>query len=156
MDEQAIDKTNNICRRVFFLIDGLEGDGAERQLCELVKGLHARPDYEPHVGVLEATDSGHAWMIEELGIPVNLFARASRFDLSPVSRIIRYIREKDIDIVHTYMSMGGEFGLIAGKFCGVPVITSSIRNSMNRDWREKFRTFYQSYLADIAIANSAR
>ena len=141
-------------RRILLLIDGLEGDGAERQLCELAKGLQRRTDFEPHVGVLEANETGHAWMLEELGIVVNLFERRSRFDLSPLKRIVAYIRDHDIELVHGYLSMGSEFGLLAAKWCRIPAITSSIRNGMNRDWRERVRTTYQSYLADFSVANS--
>ena len=148
-------KAQSPLRRVLLLIDGLEGDGAERQLCELARGLAKKPGFDPHVGVLEANDDGHSWMLDELGIPVRLFERRSRFDLRPLKQIVDYIREQHVDLVHGYMSMGSEFGLLAGKWCRIPVITSSIRNGMNRDWRERLRTTYQSYLADFAVANSA-
>lgn len=145
---------NNKSIRILYLIDGLEGDGAERQLCELVKGVQNVEGYEPHVGVLETNESGHAWMLEERGITVNEFVRRYRFDLSPVPRIVKYIREQKIDLIHAYMTMGSEFGLIAGKYCGIPVITSSIRDAMNRHWRDAIRTWYQSRFGDIAVANS--
>jgi glycosyltransferase involved in cell wall biosynthesis len=140
--------------RILYLIDSLQGDGAERQLCELVKAVHGTEGFEPHVGVLEDSDAGHAWMLEELGIPVEVFERRSRFDLKPVTQIVRYIREQNIDLVHAYMLMGCEFGLFAAKFCRVPVIASSIQNGKNRDWREAVRTYYQSHWADRGVANS--
>ena len=140
--------------RVLFIIDGLEGDGAERQFCELVKGVQALQEFEPHVVVLEDNDSGHAWILEDCGISVNVYARRSRFDLSPIPKIVRHIRQHQIQLVHAYMSMGSEFGLIAAKVCRIPIIASSIRNGMNGNWREAIRTFYQSHLADLAVANS--
>jgi glycosyltransferase involved in cell wall biosynthesis len=145
---------NNKTVRILYLIDGLEGDGAERQLCELVQGIQGVDGYEPHVGVLELNDTGHAWMLEERGIAVNEFVRKYRFDLSPIPRIVAYIRQHKIDVVHAYLSMGSEFGLIAGKYCGIPVITSSIRDGMNGNRREAVRTWYQSHFGDIAVANS--
>lgn len=138
---------------LFFIIDSLEGDGAERQFCELVRAVKARTSYRVHVGILEEQE-GHRWMLEESGISIHPFLRKSRFDLSPLPRIMRFLRRERIALVHTYMSMGGEFGLIAGKLCGLPVVASSIRNGRDRDWREKLRTRYQSLLADAAIANS--
>jgi len=154
MPEETVTAAHGNRRRILFLIDGLEGDGAERQFCELVKGVHDLQEFEAHVGVLEERDSGHAWLLESLGLRINGFTRKSRFDLSPLRAIIRYIREHDVDLVHAYMSMGSEFGLIAGRFCGIPVITSSIRNARNRNWREAIRTYYQARFADLAVANS--
>lgn len=141
-------------RRILYLIDGLEGDGAERQFCELIKGVDPSDDYEVHVGVLEVNENGHAWILEERGITVNVFARQYRFDLSPIRHITKYIRKQNIDLVHAYLSMGSEFGLVAAKLTGIPVITSSIRDGKNRDWREAIRTYYQSVFADLAVANS--
>ena len=59
--------------RILYIIDGLEGDGAERQFCELVKGVFDVESIEPHVVVLEENDSGHAWMLEEKGIVGHLY-----------------------------------------------------------------------------------
>lgn len=55
---------NNRPIRILYFINGLEGDGSEPQLCERVKGVHDVDGYEPHVGVLEANDSGHAYMLD--------------------------------------------------------------------------------------------
>ena len=148
------DKSADSRSRIALIIDGLEGDGAERQFCELAKGIDGLRDYDVHVIALEENERGHAWMLEQSGIRVNVFARRSRFDLSPISRIVRYVREHQIHLIHGYMSMGSEFGLIAAKICGIPVIVSSVRNGMNGSRREAVRTFYQSRFADLSVANS--
>jgi glycosyltransferase involved in cell wall biosynthesis len=139
--------------RILFLIDSLEGDGAERQFCELVRGVKTRTSYEPHVGVLEARE-GHSWMLREAGVPIHQFLRSRRIDISPLFKIRRYLREHSISLVHTYMFLAGEFGLIAAKLQGLPVICASIRNAKDRSWKDSIRVRYQSLLADIAVGNS--
>jgi len=139
-------------KKILYLIDNLEGGGAERQFCELVRAMKDNKDYEPHAGVLLKTKEGHTGMLA--GIKINYFLRNSRFDISPLFKIIRYVKKHNIDFIHSYMLMAGEFGLLAAKICRIPIVCGTIRNAKDGNWKHFLRTRYHSLFADIAIANT--
>jgi glycosyltransferase involved in cell wall biosynthesis len=129
---------------------GLIG-GAERQLLELFRGL-ARDRFAPHLVCLE-TGGPVAERAAGYGVPVTHMIRNWRWDLGVAARIRRFIRERDIAIVHAYLGLPGLFGALGGKLAGVKVITT-IRIAGPRRRPSDFSERLAFLICDRIIANS--
>lgn len=84
--------------RVLYLMEALRIGGAERGFLRMARALD-RERFQLAIGTLLPGGPLEP-EIRALGIPIVPFARRGRFDLSPVSRLARYIRDERIDIVH--------------------------------------------------------
>jgi L-malate glycosyltransferase len=147
---------------VLHIIDSFEQGGTERQAVQLVRLLHESNRYGVHLacihdrGVLRAD-------VERLGIgeieayPLNsFFNRNFAFQLR---RLRRFLREREIDIVHTHGLYTNIFGITGAALARVPVRiasrreTGGLRNGIRR-WGER-RAFHLSH-AVIANAEAVR
>ncbi|MFH1787846.1 MAG: glycosyltransferase [Candidatus Altiarchaeota archaeon] len=103
----------------------LEVGGTERMLSYLVRGL----DKEKfNVSVACLTHGG--LLADELsadGFDVTALKMRGKLDVAVIWRLYRLIREKRVDILHTYLFHANLIGRIVGKLAGVPVIISSER-----------------------------
>lgn len=111
--------------KVLFLIDSLQGGGAERSLAEMLPGLAAR-GVDPIVVCLDR----RADNVEDLIL--------GRFDLryiearrapGRVRAVRRMIREERPDLVHTTLLRSDLIGRFAAAGTGVPVLTSLVNLS---------------------------
>jgi glycosyltransferase involved in cell wall biosynthesis len=100
---------------------GLIG-GAERQLLELLKGID-RDKYTPHLVCIEVGGLV-AERAREIGVPVHHVTRSWRWDMGVVTRLRRFIKDKQVSIVHAYLGLPGFYGALAGKLGGAKVITT--------------------------------
>ena len=108
-------------KKILFVIPNLCTGGAERQLALLVRGI-AEELFEPHVAVF--CSGGQFW--EEISqlTKCNLYnlERKGRWDFSVVRKLIRYILEKDIDLIQGWMPPTNTFAAIAGLLTLRPVV----------------------------------
>ncbi len=140
--------------KILFVIDSLGFGGAERQLVELVKGLD-KARYEIHVVSLLEKNMGYADIVTSIDIEVRYFPRAYKLELAgPLFALVRYIREHEIDLVHTFMNMGSLFGGLAAKITRRPVICSAIRDAMDSSLKAKCLKRFLAVIADFFVANS--
>lgn len=84
--------------RVLYLMEALRIGGAERGFLRMARALD-RERFQPAIGTLLPGGPLEP-EIRALGIPIVTFERRARFDLSPISRLARYIRDERIDIIH--------------------------------------------------------
>jgi len=141
--------------RILFVIDSLGIGGAERQLVELLKGLHATGRYELHLVTLMEVNKGYNDIVDSLGIKIKVFPRHLRYDIiSPLFPIAAYIIRYNIDLVHGFLNMGSLFGLLAAKLTRKPVVCSAIRNAKDKSLKEKLLIRFIAKSADITVANS--
>src|SRR5512140_1953128 len=107
--------------RVLILIDGLHVGGMERQIVELLTELRRGGRWEIIVAVL---DAGGEWESEvsRLAHQFLPLRRSVRFDLAFPWRLIRHIRRSRIDLIHAWGWMSALGGLVAARFCGLPII----------------------------------
>ena len=62
-------------------------------------------------------------LLEEAGIPWFCLERSGR-DPRPFLRLLRYLRDEPIDVLHTHMFGSNVWGTVIGRMAGVPVIVA--------------------------------
>ncbi len=138
---------------ILYLNISLGFGGAERQFCELVKGMAGRDDIHAHVYYLEEIENSYKQDLIAAGIePVHL-PRRGRYDVSLPFRLCGLIKEKQIDLVHSFMPLAGLVASVGARLAGTPVICSSIRNAKTaKNLSVTIRL--QASLATILVSNS--
>ncbi|WP_288126597.1 glycosyltransferase [Thiomonas sp.] len=120
---------------VVHMIDELPRDGAEMLLLDLMR--HREPGFRYAVvciirgGPLEEE-------FARIGIPVIIFGRRGKLDVSLVLRLASWLRRNRAAIVHTHLFTADTYGRLAAKLAGVPVVFSTVHNIVN-PWKGGFR-----------------
>jgi glycosyltransferase involved in cell wall biosynthesis len=65
----------------------------------------------------------------ELGIEVKNLDMRSYFDLRVVPKLVRFIKEKNIDLVHTHIRLADWYGRICARLAKVPFIFTTVHNT---------------------------
>lgn len=107
--------------KVIHTIETSEPGGAETILVQIADGM--RNDCQPHGLVIE-----DGWTSSELkarGIPVYLNRLRRSFDLGWVKRTIRFIRDKDIKLLHSHEFTSNSYSLLAARIAGIPIICTA-------------------------------
>lgn len=139
--------------KIVYVIDSLGKGGAERQLFELIKGLH-ETRFKPLV--ISLSEGGY-WIKEFERIAVKLIELQYRkhFELARLMELTKILIKERPQILHSFMFAGNAYGRIAAKLAGVPVIIASERSQENRKGR--FTAMTDRLLAkmtDCVISNS--
>ncbi|MGI8988825.1 MAG: glycosyltransferase family 4 protein [Bryobacteraceae bacterium] len=115
-------------KRVLLMAHQLNLGGTERQLTEIAKALD-RARFEPHVGCFHSegirADELRAAGVPILRLPVTSFLSASA--ISGAMQLRRYIRDRKIDLVHTFDVPLNVFGVPVARMSRAPVVVSSQR-----------------------------
>ena len=135
--------------KVLHIIDGFEPGGTERQAVQLVRLQHEGEHYRVHLacfnnrGVLreEAERIGLGEIVE---YPLNSFY--DRNFLKQLRRCIRFIKENEIDVVHSHDFYSNIFGMTAAWLAHVPARIASKRET------EGFRSSQQKRLERCAYS----
>jgi glycosyltransferase involved in cell wall biosynthesis len=105
---------------VLFIIDSFEQGGSERQALQLLRQLHASGQCRVRLACLQNRGSLRA-EADELGIgEIHEYPLTSFYDLNFVKqlrRLRRFIKENEIDVVHTHCFYTNIFGM-TGAFLG--------------------------------------
>jgi glycosyltransferase involved in cell wall biosynthesis len=113
---------------VLFIIDSFEQGGSERQAMQLLTQLHASGNCRVHLACLQNRGSLRA-EADQLGIgEIHEYALNSFYDLNFVTqlrRLISFIKEKEIDVVHTHCFYTNIFGMTGAFLAGVPARVTS-------------------------------
>jgi glycosyltransferase involved in cell wall biosynthesis len=113
---------------VLFIIDSFEQGGSERQAMQLLTQLHASGQCRVHLACLQNRGSLRA-EADQLGIgEIREYALNSFYDLNFVKqlrRLIRFIKENQIDVVHTHCFYTNIFGMAGAFLAGVPARVTS-------------------------------
>ena len=139
--------------KILFIIHALKFGGTERQLVELAKGLAAR-NHNVRIICIDKPGEGYAYLLVKSGIKIHYLRRSTKYDIKPVFAISRYIKQNQIDLVHTFENLGSLYGLIAAKFAKKPVICSAVRSAFDENKVLKISTLFIARYADILVANS--
>src|SRR4029079_9962627 len=90
---------------VLFIIDSFEQGGSERQALQLLRQLHESGQCRVRLVWLQRRGSLQV-EAEKLGLgEVNEYALTSFYDrnfLTQIRRLVRYLKENQIDVVHTH------------------------------------------------------
>jgi glycosyltransferase involved in cell wall biosynthesis len=122
--------------RVLQLVNGELYAGAER-VQEMLLRLLDRRRFRPVCVAL--MDGAFVRRAHEQKLPVDVVPMWERWDLTVVARLIRYIREHQIDIVHTHTVRTNLVGRLAARLSGVPVITH-VHSSPLHEWENPLKS----------------
>ena len=139
-------------KRILFVINSLGPGGAERQLIELIKGLHT--SYECHLVVLQDDEDHYLDDAQQLCHSVSLFPRRSTYDFSPIWKIAKACRQLNIDIVQTYLPLGSFYGVLAAKLSGRPSVCCAIRDAKDDNSKKRWLILLLEKLSTVMVANS--
>ena len=87
--------------------------------------------------------------LKELGIQVKNFNMKSILDLWVIFKLIKFIRENKVDIVHTSIRLADWYGRVSAKLAGVPLIFSTIHNTDY--WRRERKYIVYSILDQLLL-----
>ena len=110
--------------RVCIVFPKLSIGGAETQILYLLKNLdHA--SFEIHACSLVNGDA--SMEAEARSSSDSFFVLGFRWRKFPLSfaRLVRYLREREIDILHAHLPLADSIGRFAGKVAGVPVLVTT-------------------------------
>ena len=114
---------------VLYVIDTLKIGGAQHHLLSLVKGLDCQR-FRPLVCTLgPATDLSRE--LDRQGVTVrtldlaNIYGRQARREFP---RLVGWIREHDVGLVHTYLPSANIYGSLAARLAGVSAVITSRRD----------------------------
>jgi glycosyltransferase involved in cell wall biosynthesis len=108
--------------KILYLIDGLGMGGAENLMTSYLQHLDTS-FFEPYVCALQVRDGNPIGVkLEEMGIPVDLLPVDHLRDLTALPRLIRYMRGRKIDLIHTQLEFATTFGNLASKILRIPSV----------------------------------
>lgn len=113
---------------VLLLVRELGIGGTERQLVETARFLQ-RDNFVPHVGCFRP-DGPRRAELERAGVPIlhlPVHSFHSTAIITAASRLISYIRQHGIQVVHSFDAPLNIFAVPVAKFAGAPAVISSQR-----------------------------
>ncbi|MCC6904770.1 MAG: glycosyltransferase family 4 protein [Anaerolineae bacterium] len=111
-------------RRVLYLIDGLGMGGAERLLVPILQYMD-RTHFDVRVCTLQTKDGNPlAEDIRKLGVRVDFLPVHHLRDLSNLPRVVAYLKQEKIDLLHTQLEFANVLGGLAAAWLRIPVVTT--------------------------------
>ncbi len=137
---------------VLYVIPSLNIGGSEKKVMTFLKYLN-RDVFTPFLMLI--TEKGSLFEeAKKLDIEMVVVNKKHRFDLSVVSRMEKYMRLKNIDIVHVFTSTGKLWGRLAAKKARVKVIISTEESLFRNTFIDRLLERYFASKTDAIIANS--
>lgn len=138
--------------RVVFLIDSLGWGGAERLLLQYLPHLRSE-GFDPVVcSMHERSGNPVAEEIGRLGIPVETVPVERLRDLTALPRLVRYLRGRGADVVHTQLEFADGLGSVAARIARLPSISTLHTMSDSPRWS---RPWLRNRLGDLALGGLA-
>jgi glycosyltransferase involved in cell wall biosynthesis len=142
---------------VLFIIDSFEQGGSERQALQLLRQLHTSGQCRVYLACLQDRGSLRA-EADQLGLgEIYEYALTSFYDLNfarQIRRVVHFIKEKKIDVVHTHCFYTNIFGMTGAFLARVPArVTSKGETDGFRTPMQKCAERMAFRLADRVIAN---
>ena len=136
-----------------YVIESLGAGGAERQLVELVGRLD-RETFAPRV-LAYVNSLFFQKDLDALGVPVTAINRRGRWDPRPLLQIARWLRNGEVDVVHSYLPTANLYAVAARRLAGHGKVVVSQRNALAHEEGLAARCIPWTFRnADLIIANS--
>lgn len=130
---------------VLHLIDSLPREGAEMVVYDLVRrGDLTGFDY---IVCSLTRGGGVADMLAEAGIPVILLGRRSRLDVVAFIRLLKTIKSRRVDIVHTHLFSSHIWGALAARWCRTKLLRTEHNLS---EWKSRTRRALDRFILSLA------
>jgi glycosyltransferase involved in cell wall biosynthesis len=139
--------------RVLQLCASLTAGGAERLIHGLARTLDRR-HFTVHVCALSVV-GGNAFQQEfdRDNIPVYVVGARKMFDPRMYIKLIRYIRENNIQIIHTHLTNADFVGRIVGKILGIPVVSTMHNIPKDYDMQKSYAKVLEKFTAQHAVSH---
>ena len=141
---------------VLQLIGSFHQGGSEWQAVQLARLLHESGRYSVHVASLDGGGVLRA-RAEAIGVgEMPAFPLTSFYDrnfAAQLRRFARFLREREIDVVHAHDFYTNIFGMVGAALARVPVRLAARRESAVRSPRQRFVERAAYRLADVVVAN---
>jgi glycosyltransferase involved in cell wall biosynthesis len=143
---------------VLHIIDSFEQGGTERQAVQLVRLLHGSGRYRAHLACLNnrgiLRDEAERLGVGEIAeYPLNSFY--DRNFIRQARRLARFLKEREISVVHTHDFYTNIFGMTAARLARTPARIASKRETEGfRTSAQKRAERYAYRLAHSVIANA--
>jgi glycosyltransferase involved in cell wall biosynthesis len=141
---------------VLFIIDSFEQGGSERQALQLLRQLNETGECQLHLACLQDKGSLRA-EAEQLKLgEIHEYPLTSFYDLNfakQLQRLVAYLKEKQIDVVHAHCFYTNIFGMTAGFLAGVPARITSKGETGLRTPMQKLAERVSFRMAHRMIAN---
>jgi glycosyltransferase involved in cell wall biosynthesis len=122
-------------KKILHMIGGGEIGGAEELVFTLLK-MTDPSKYEVHLVCL--CPGPFAELVDKAGFPATVIPMRHRIDLSKIRDVRHYIRNQQIDLVHTHGVRANLIGRSAAKREGIPIVTtfhSMLRYDYDSPWK---------------------
>jgi glycosyltransferase involved in cell wall biosynthesis len=123
--------------RILYLIDKLQRAGAQVHLLQLARHLDPG-EFDPRVCCL-IRGGPVAEQMRALGLEVDILGLPTIYGPAAwraLPRLARSLRERRVQLVHTYLVSANIYGTFAARLAGVPAVLTSRRDTgFSRNWR---------------------
>lgn len=138
--------------KVLHVIGGGEIGGAEELVLTLMKLLNPAK-YQPYLLCL--CEGPFAGLAARQGFPSGVVAMKHRLDLTTIEPLRRYIREQQIDLVHTHGVRANLVARLAAGREGVPVVTT-VHSVLRYDYDSPYKSVLACFLTRLTNKHSAK
>lgn len=111
-------------RRVLMLVDALERYGGAERLVAAIAAALPRDRYEVTVCATRSAGGELGAQLTEAGVAHFSLGRRHRYDLLPVRELVRFIRDREIDVLHTHKFPSNLLGAFVGPLTRVPALVA--------------------------------
>lgn len=138
---------------ILHIVEDLNIGGVEELVRIIVTGLD-REKYNIHICCIE--EGGQtAQELMAAGIKVDILGLKSYHNLFNILKLVKYIKERKIDIIHTHMYFASSFGRIAAILAKTPIlISTSYSNYFEYKRRNILMEYFLANFTDRIIAAS--
>jgi glycosyltransferase involved in cell wall biosynthesis len=123
--------------RVAMIIDSLRIGGAQKLVTRFVSSVPRQAVEATVISLEDNPVPSNLDSIHSAGAEVEIFPSHSLLDVGRLLRLIRFLRNKKFDLIHTHLSYANILGCLAGYFAGIPVIATL--HSTSHDPKQKVR-----------------
>jgi glycosyltransferase involved in cell wall biosynthesis len=146
--------------KVMQLSASLAIGGAERMILSLAKEID-RARFEVHVCGMHPAEHDFKHAIDDLDVPLHILRTKRFYDPRTIRAITQYVRQQEIDVIHTHVLDADVAGHLAGRLTIRPVITtlhsvpfSYDRQRPTRRWLQRFTVRYMAANL-VTVSNTA-
>ncbi|MBN2295268.1 MAG: glycosyltransferase, partial [Pirellulales bacterium] len=145
--ENTLLESAHTTAKVLHVINGEHYAGAER-VQDLLAGRLGEEGFE--VGIACLKPRQFPQMMQTRGVKIYDLSMANRFDLRPVRRLVRVVRQEDYEILHAHTPRTVLLAAIVSLITGVPLVYHA-HSPVTRDSTNRFRNRINSIVERIAL-----
>ncbi|MBI5366493.1 MAG: glycosyltransferase [Planctomycetes bacterium] len=139
-------------RRILYLITELDPGGAEKSLYQIAVRLD-RARFAPYVASLTGDGEVGRWLAAR-GVPVIPLEMRHKLDLRAFRRLVLFLREQRIEILHTFLFHANLLGRLAARVARTPVVVSAVRVAEGERGFHLVLDHWTSGLVDVVTTNA--